>query len=85
MKTLSALSFIAKDGVKIKSDSRGNNTALICPKCKTSPVLITIGFVAVKGNCKENPATCSCGANLWIDPSAEAYDDKKSVVTIDFK
>lgn len=73
-----------KSGDPVKADCYGNNAAIICPVCGKNPVLI-IARPDQKGSCKQKPAVCDCGTNIWFDPPADALVEPIKVVTLDTK
>jgi hypothetical protein len=57
-------------GTQLSADCWGNNLAVLCPKCRERPVLLT-ARPGWRGSSAENPSVCGCGARIWmISPTA---------------
>ena len=60
-----------ENGQVIKSDTHGNNFAILCPNCNQFPIL----FVALKnqkGSSIHNPAVCkNCNSTYYIKSDLE--------------
>jgi len=54
------------DGHKIEADTFGNNIAIICPNCKSQPILL-IARENQRGSSLHHAATCSqCQCSYYI-------------------
>lgn len=54
-----------KSGKVVEADCHGNNLAIVCPSCKSNPLLL-VALPNQKGSDKNHPALCDCGAEVWM-------------------
>lgn len=54
-----------KSGKSVNADCFGNNVAIVCPSCKSNPVLL-VALPNQKGSDRDHPAECGCGAEVWM-------------------
>lgn len=55
-----------ENGQVIKSDTHGNNFAILCPNCNQFPILF-VALINQKGTSINNPAVCkNCNNSYYI-------------------
>lgn len=60
-----------KSGKEVTADCFGNNVAIVCPSCKSNPMLL-VALPNQKGWDKDHPALCDCGTMVWMQLNSES-------------
>lgn len=72
---------VTLDGHPIAADCRGNNAAILCPRCNKRPLLLT-AMPNHQGSDQEHPVKCpDCHTAVWMTSSVRPGTEV-SVVTI---
>ncbi len=71
MATITSAAVVGQNGNAVPADCFGNNAAILCPGCKSVPLLL-IARPNQRGSNKEHNVTSKCGMKVWM---SSAVDD----------